>query len=77
MGGKNRDNWIAARAVCPFFRHISGASIGCEGAYDGTFIQLGFRDKIAARRHLNDYCAQMEGCQECRVYQMLMEKYDG
>lgn len=69
-----------ADAKCPFYAKSDNASISCEGVEENMATKNIFRASSGAilredkERYMVKYC----NCdyKQCRVYQMLMQKYE-
>lgn len=69
-----------ADVLCPFYSKSDNASISCEGVEDNMSTKNIFRLPSGAilredkERYMQRFCTC--NYEDCRVYQMLMKKYD-
>jgi len=69
-----------ADVVCPFYIKSDNASIFCEGVEDNMATKNIFRASSGAllREDKDKYMIKFCNCdyEKCRIYQMLLKKYD-
>lgn len=74
------DSLQAKFVKCPFYEKDRAGYIKCEGLNEDCNIQLQFINQAGdpntdkKLEYLYKYCVR--GYQDCKIYQMLMEKYD-
>lgn len=61
--------------VCPFFKYSDGNHITCEGVCLKNTISLNFENPQGKENYKNRYCRDMPGYHNCRVCEMLEEKW--
>lgn len=66
------DNWYPK---CPFYKKEEPVIVRCEGLTKDSRLVLQFNSKKNRLLYQSKYC-KTEGYKKCRIYKMLMEKYD-
>lgn len=74
MGRISDKSYEAKEVVCPFYRFEKGQSLYCEGIYASGIIQT-FPSQPQKMLHKIRYCHGIETCKECKLYQVINEKY--
>ena len=59
---------------CPYYRKDTPQTVNCEGVVDGSGVRLGFSTLQQFRDYKAAFCRQC--WQNCRIAQMLNNKYD-
>jgi hypothetical protein len=72
---KNRGRFDES-IVCPFYKFADEYHIGCEGVLGGTSLSINFGNPHDKEEYKNKYCRDICGYHNCRVCEMLEDKYD-
>lgn len=59
---------------CPFYKKDKTMEIRCEGVCEESRTVQQFRNKEKKREYYGKYCK--EAYRKCRIYKMMMQKYD-
>lgn len=64
-----------AEVKCPYYKRHEKGRIICEGFFDGGNSVLEFHGKAKREAYMIKYCGSLEGCKECKLHEMLDEKW--
>ena len=67
--------YISKYVVCPFYRRHDNNRICCEGINKTNTINLVFEDSKKQKEYALQHCNNIDGCKQCKIYQMLDSKY--
>ena len=68
-------SWKSADVGCPFYKSDDGKQkIICEGLIPNSSVVISYRRKVDWQAQLNTACCR--DYNKCRVYKMLMHKYE-
>jgi hypothetical protein len=60
-------------AECPYYQWHEKTKIHCEAFPRGT--AMDFPDKASRNEYMLRYCSSLEGCKECKLHEILDEKW--